>query len=137
MVMIGLIGVALTLAIRTDRRAARRVRVLVDGRDSGVVAVVAERWANCRVGLLNHLGLPPGAGLLLEGSKSVHSEGMLFDFDVCFLDRDLRVTGVVAGIRPSANAVRGPAGSVKALELAAGGAAAAGIAVGRQLELKE
>ena len=46
-------------------------------------------------GLLGRDGLHPGAALLLEGARSVHTVGMRFEITVAFLDADLRVLELV------------------------------------------
>lgn len=72
-------------------------------------------------GLLGRGDLPTGEGLLLRPAPSIHTWFMRFPIDVVFLDRDLRVLDVIAGLRPWRMAARRRARAV--LELAAGEAA--------------
>src|SRR5436305_449566 len=79
-------------------------------------------------GLLGRDGLEPGGGMLIDRAPSIHMFFMRFAIDVVFLDRDRKVVRVVERLRPwrVASARR----AVAALELPAGAAAAAGVAVG-------
>lgn len=97
-----------------------------------VVLVADGPWS--RLLGLAFLDEPPRGGLLLERCEGVHTFGMRFAVDVVFLDRDsLLVCDVVSHLRPrrsaSLNRPLRPQGrgSVAALELEAGRAAAAGI----------
>jgi uncharacterized membrane protein (UPF0127 family) len=76
---------------------------LVDA-DSGEVVVerleVADSFVSRFFGLMGRRGLEPGAGLLLEGTNSVHMFFMRFAIDVVFLDRDGRVKRLVSNLRP-------------------------------------
>ena len=83
-------------------------------------------------GLLGARGLAAGHGLLLRDPlRAVHTFGMRFAIDVVMLDRSLVVVAVVAGVRPR-RIVWHPRGCWQ-LELAAGGAARAGLHRGRPL----
>lgn len=82
-------------------------------------------------GLIGRDGLEPGSGMLIDASPSVHMFFMRFPIDVVFLDRDRRVVRVVERLRPWR--VAGARRAAAALELPAGAAAAAGVAVGDEL----
>jgi len=73
-------------------------------------------------------------GLLLQPCASVHTFWMRMTIDVCFLDREGRVTRVFPGLRPWRMA-SGGRGSRVTLELPAGGLDRAGIVVGDRLKL--
>jgi uncharacterized protein len=62
--------------------------------------------------------LPPGRGLLLPRTSSVHTHFMRFPIDVVFLDSEGRIVSVVAALRPWRLAAAKSARSV--LELAGG-----------------
>lgn len=93
--------------------------------------VVATRMRDRMRGLLGRKSLDPGAGLLITRTSSIHTFFMAFPIDAVFLDRDLRVRSVVAGIRPSRAAWR--RGSRHVLELAAGESARVGVVEGSRL----
>jgi uncharacterized membrane protein (UPF0127 family) len=106
---------------------------------NGAGEVVVERcsiadgpWSRMR-GLLGRSELPVGEGLLLKPCGSVHMFFMRFPIDVVFLDRELSVVGVAAGLRPWRMAARRGAKAV--LELPAGEAAQRGIEPGERLRL--
>jgi uncharacterized membrane protein (UPF0127 family)/Flp pilus assembly protein protease CpaA len=84
-------------------------------------------------GLLGRRSLEPGEGLLLRPANSVHTAFMRFAIDVVFLDEELGVVDVVAGLVPWRIAARRRARVV--LELPAGVAAGRGIRAGMQLKL--
>jgi uncharacterized membrane protein (UPF0127 family) len=111
-------------------------RVELSRVEGGVVcercAVAATPLARMR-GLLGRSGLPPGEGILLRPAGSVHTAFMRFPIDVVFLDRELRVVAVEAGVPPWRTRARRGAKAV--LELAAGEAKRVRLAVGDRLEL--
>ena len=72
--------------------------------------------------------LPPGTGLLLPGTKSVHTHFMRFPIDVVFLDSDRRIVSLVTALRPWRMAAAATAAAV--LELAAGECERLGLAEG-------
>jgi uncharacterized membrane protein (UPF0127 family) len=82
-------------------------------------------------GLLGRRGLPEDGGLLIRPAPSVHTWFMRFPLDVVFLDADMRVLRVRAGMRPWQ--IAGCRGARMALELPAGRARAAGVAPGDRL----
>jgi uncharacterized protein len=55
---------------------------------------VADSILTRLVGLIGKRSLEPHSGLWIVPSCGIHTLGMLFDIDVIFLDRDLRVVGV-------------------------------------------
>ncbi len=82
-------------------------------------------------GLLGRRGLPPGEGMLLRPSGSIHTCFMRFPIDAVFLDAELRVLRVRSELRPwRAAAARG---ARAVLELAAGEAERRGVAPGERL----
>lgn len=72
--------------------------------------------------------------MLLVPGGSIHMFFMRFAVDAVFLDADGGVRRIVAGLRPW-RVARAPRGTRFTLELAAGQAAAHGLAEGSQLEL--
>ena len=76
--------------------------------------------------------MPPGQGLFIEPTWSVHTWFMRFPIDVVFLDGDGRVLRIVEAMPPWRMAAR--RGARVALELPAGGAARAGVKVDDVLE---
>ena len=114
----------------------RRPYVKVFAEDGSVVCerCVYARNALLRMrGLLGRRSLPPGEGVLLEPASSVHMFFMRFPIDAVFLDRELRVRKVVAGLKPWRLAACRGARSV--LEIAAGEAARNGLEPGRRLRV--
>jgi uncharacterized protein len=104
------------------------------GSDGKVVCercAVADSFLTRLRGLLGRHELPSGEGLLISPCSSIHTWFMRFPIDVVFLERDLRVVGVAADVRPWR--LRWRKGARQVLELAAGEAAARGIHVGDRL----
>lgn len=84
------------------------------------------------VGLLPRSGLAQGEGLWLVPCRSIHTFGMRFPIDAVFLDRSLRVVGLMERVRPfRLGKLFLKAHSV--LELPAGTVAATGTRLGDQL----
>ena len=79
---------------------------------------VATSFLSRFLGLMGRAQLPPGNGLLLPGTSSVHTHFMRFPIDVVFLDSERRIVSVVKALRPWRLAKAKGATSV--LELAAG-----------------
>jgi uncharacterized membrane protein (UPF0127 family) len=52
------------------------------------------------LGLAGLRALPPGVGLLLPGTRSIHTFGMRFALDLVWLDREGRVVRVDRGVPP-------------------------------------
>jgi uncharacterized membrane protein (UPF0127 family) len=86
-------------------------------------------------GLLGRSGLPAGEGLLLSPAPGIHTAFMRFSIDALFLDRELRVIGIVEKLRPWRIASKRSAWAV--LELTAGECARQGVEIGDRLELRE
>jgi hypothetical protein len=85
-------------------------------------------------GLLGRAGLEPGEGLWIVGSMGVHSFGMRFPIDVAYLDGDLRVLHVIAGLKPN-RIGRVSLRTETVLELPAGTLAATETRKGDRLEI--
>jgi uncharacterized membrane protein (UPF0127 family) len=82
-------------------------------------------------GLLGRRELPSGEGILLKPASSVHMAFMRFPIDAVFLDRDLHVVKIAAGLQPWR--VAGSRGAKAVLEIGAGEADRRGITVGDRL----
>ena len=91
-------------------------------------ARVATSFASRFRGLMGVAQLPPGAGLLLPRTSSVHTHFMRFPIDVVFLDSEQRIVSVVPALRPWRFARA--KGAVSVLELAAGECERLGLAGG-------
>jgi uncharacterized membrane protein (UPF0127 family) len=52
------------------------------------------------VGLLGKRSLEPDSGLWIFPSRAIHTLGMLFDIDVIFLDKDLKVVALRELVHP-------------------------------------
>lgn len=63
-------------------------------------ARVADSTLTRLVGLLGKRSLDPDGGLWIVPSCGIHTLGMLFDIDVVFLDKSLRVVGLRELVRP-------------------------------------
>jgi uncharacterized membrane protein (UPF0127 family) len=120
---------------RDDRRAGGMALETDRGRVVCDRCIVAATPLTRLRGLLGRRALPPGEGLLLRPSPSIHTFFMRFPIDVVFLDPDLRVLRVDESVKPWRAAGCRRARAV--LELAAGEAAARGIAVGDRLRLRD
>jgi uncharacterized protein len=94
-------------------------------------AMIADQPLRRMRGLLGRDALPPGEGLLLQPSPSIHTAFMRFPIDVVFLDRNRQVVKLVERLRPwrAASARRARA----TLELAIGEVAAREIQIGDTL----
>jgi uncharacterized protein len=82
-------------------------------------------------GLLGRRELPPGEGLLIRPTWSIHMFFMRFPIDAVFLDGDGVVVRVVPELRPWRTASH--RGAKEVLELAAGETARRGVQVGDRL----
>jgi len=100
-----------------------------DGRLVCRARVAASFTARFR-GLMGAAELPPGSGLLLPRTSSVHF--MRFPIDVVFLDDERRVVAVTRALRPWRFAAAKEAGAV--LELAAGECDRLGLVEGEVLK---
>jgi len=108
--------------------------MLLDAMTGAVMVRDAERTTTLieRIrGLLGRTALPADAGLLLDPCPSVHTACMRFAIDVVYLADDGTIVKIVPSLTPwRCSAARG---ARMTLELAAGGAARRGLAVGRRL----
>ena len=95
---------------------------------------VAEGIAQRILGLHLLPRLEAGQGLLLPGATTIDTTFMGYAIDLVFLDSSLRVTRVVADMRPWRMVLRAYGGR-DCLELPAGAAAASQTEAGDQLEL--
>ena len=86
-------------------------------------------------GLMGRKSIPGDSGLLLRPSSSIHTAFMRFPLDIVFLDRQLRVVKIVAGMKPF-RATIAFSGAHSALELNAGMAGRAEVQAGDQLALE-
>ena len=94
---------------------------------------VADTAFNRMRGLLGRRVMPPGQGLFIEPTWSVHTWFMRFPIDVVFLDRALVVLGIHDTIDPWRTASQ--RGAKIVLELPAGESSRRGLVVGDQLTL--
>lgn len=110
-----------TLELRTadGRCIARHVRMACSFRS---------RW----IGLLNDAAIPDQEGLLLVPGGSIHTLGMRFAIDVVFLNRQMRVLGLMEQVPPW-RVVMGPSGTARVLELAPGKIVATRLTIGTYL----
>jgi uncharacterized membrane protein (UPF0127 family) len=63
------------------------------------IAVAESRWARAR-GLLGRPLMQPGQGMMLTGTRAIHTWGMRQVLDVIFIDRQGQVVRTYAGLRP-------------------------------------
>jgi len=61
---------------------------------------VADSMLSRLIGLLGKRSLEPDGGLWIVPSRGIHTLGMLFDIDVIFLDRNVKVVGLHEMVRP-------------------------------------
>ena len=97
---------------------------------------VARSPVDRSVGLLRTPEVKPGEGLWIERSPSIHMFFMKYPIDAVFVDKDLRVTKVVANLKPW-RVVWWARGARDCLELRAGAAAESRTQVGDQLRISE
>ena len=97
---------------------------------------VAESSDSRTTGLLGRSGLEPDSGLWIEPGEWVHMFGMKFAIDIVVLDKNHRVVGVKADLKPGHI---GPLfwGAHSALELPVGAIAASGTVKGDQITWEE
>jgi uncharacterized protein len=99
------------------------------------VGELADRPLPRMRGLMGRRGLPAGEGLLISPALAIHTAFMRFPIDALFLDRELRVLKIVAGLRPWRLSSKPRAHGV--LELPAGECARRGVQIGDRLELRD
>jgi uncharacterized membrane protein (UPF0127 family) len=61
---------------------------------------IADSIISRLVGLLGRRSLEPDSGLWIFPSRGIHTMGMLFDIDVVFLDKDLKVVAIREVVHP-------------------------------------
>ena len=112
--------------------AARLVRIAhTDGRVVCARARVADSFGSRLRGLLGTSALPPGEGLLIPRTSSVHTHFMRFPIDVVFRDDRGRVVSIARELRPWRFA--GRRGAADVIELAAGECSRVGLVEGTTL----
>jgi uncharacterized membrane protein (UPF0127 family) len=96
---------------------------------------VAEDPGSRRRGLIGHLPLTRGQGLLIRPSCWVHTFGMGFPIDIAYLGKDGRVLAVSENLAP--NRIGRPVlGARCVVEMAAGAVQQMGLKVGDHLEIR-
>jgi hypothetical protein len=61
---------------------------------------IADSILSRLIGLLGKRTLDPDSGLWIFPSRGIHTMGMLFDIDVIFLDKDLKVVALREVVHP-------------------------------------
>ena len=114
------------------------MRLSLERQDGSLVCercLLAETPLTRLKGLLGRRELPPGEGLLLRPTSSIHMFFMRFAIDAVWVDRDLTVLKISPELAPWRTAAcRGARGVV---ELAAGEAERRGVRVGERLALRQ
>jgi uncharacterized protein len=111
-----------------------RMKILVDGRETGLHAFRASSFIARMFGLLGRRPLERGEALWLNPCASVHTLGMGYPIDVVFLDRDGAVVDTRTALAPRRMAGARRARSV--LELAPNQINEFGIAPGKRVTLE-
>lgn len=117
-------------------RANNGIEMLLRNSEGTIICArcsIASRPLRRMRGLLGRRELPAGEGVLLSPGSSVHTFFMRFPIDVVFLDEELVVVGIAPEVTPWRT--RGRRGARHILELHAGEAERAGLAVGTRLSL--
>lgn len=120
----------------TARGLARRC--LVEAATGRVVVPLVWWAATFRerlVGLMGRAGLPSGEGMVFADCSAIHTCGMRFDLDIVFFDKEWRICRIARRVRPWR--MRIATGARHVLEMASGGAAAAGLRVGSVYRLED
>lgn len=114
--------------------------VRIDNATRGTVVAercrVASSAIDRSVGLLRTPEVLPGEGLLIERSPSIHMFFMRYAIDVVFIDRQHRVTKVVARLKPW-RVVLWARGARDCIELRAGALETSGTRRGDRLTITE
>ena len=95
---------------------------------------VAVESASRRKGLLGRDGLPDGSGLVIAPTNAVHTFFMRFPIDILFVTKAGEVVKVRQAVRPWRIAAARKGYAV--IELAAGGAARAGLEMGDRVAVR-
>ncbi len=98
----------------------KRVKISFAGKTLEGHVLAVQQGLNGRIGLLNTPCLNPGDGILLKGSKSIHTVGMNMAIDLVFLDDSNRFIGKMESVQPGNKKINGPAGTKSILELGTG-----------------
>ena len=106
------------------------------GTSLGTHVRVASAMGDRIVGLLRTPEVPPGEGLLIERTASIHMFFMHYPIDVVFIDRGGRVTRTVSRLRPW-RVVWWARGARDCIELRAGALQGTGTVPGDQLTFSE
>lgn len=103
-------------------RSAQVLPRRLQGRQSypvdGITVLRADTVVSRLVGLSWLRSTPPKTGLLLSGTRSVHTVGMLFPLDLVWLDRGSQIVRIDRAVRPLR--VRMCRAAAQVLELMAG-----------------
>ena len=114
----------------------RALTLYVSGGSLAVATTVETAFdsASRNRGLLGRPSLPAGHALIIAPCNLVHTFRMQFPLDLIFARRNGQVAAVSANVRPGR--IRGSFRAFAVIEMAAGSAARAGLAVGDALELR-
>lgn len=61
---------------------------------------IADSGLSRLIGLLGRRSLDPDGGIWIVPANSIHTIGMIFSFDAVLIDKDFRVVGLRALVRP-------------------------------------
>ncbi len=98
--------------------------------------IYANNFWQKKIGLLNHVGLDPRSGIFFKNVRSIHTCGMTFEFDLIFLDKFYRVTGVLSDVKMNQKNVSGPKGTKHIIEVGSGFINLENLRVGDELALQ-
>ncbi len=118
----------------TDAPRFLRIENVTRGTTIGDRIRVASSSVDRSVGLLRTPEVKPGEGLWIERSPSIHMFFMPYAIDAVFVSKAVRVTKVVANLKPW-RVVWWARGARDCLELRAGAAAESDTQVGDELRL--
>jgi len=118
----------------SDRRRYVRIENVTRGTTVGDRIRVASSPWDRSVGLLRTPEVPPGEGLWIERSPSIHMFFMRYAIDAVFVSSESRVTKVAANLKPW-RMVLWARGARDCLELRTGAAAESQTRVGDELRL--
>jgi hypothetical protein len=121
------------VAVSDDPRYVRIENVTRGTTVGDRIRVASSAWDRS-VGLLRTPDVPPGQGLWIERSPSIHMFFMRYAIDAVFVSGDSRVTLIAANLKPW-HIVLWARGARDCLELRAGSAALSQTSVGDELRL--